>query len=237
MTDLTDQDRRVAHEWAASIDPDMKCWSDRERVAARVILDTVDAPAPTLAEELREFAKWVENPIWRETKAKVESMADRAEQIERECDEARADLSTVTRQRDEARQRNDDLMLGCEGRDAAEWMTEWEQACADAGDKEREAQYLSRMVSELTSRNATLALQRDEARAEVERLTDLPEPTIWEQGKYPQWGNAPYSTKVIDHPFGGLMVRNPYMEWGTPQQAREEAYALLAAADYVEENQ
>lgn len=54
MNDITDQDRRTAHEWAASIDPNMKCWSDRERAAASVILATVDAPAPTLAERLQE---------------------------------------------------------------------------------------------------------------------------------------------------------------------------------------
>lgn len=41
---VTDNDLRVAHEWAASIDPDMNGWSDRERAAARVILDAVPAP-------------------------------------------------------------------------------------------------------------------------------------------------------------------------------------------------
>lgn len=95
MTDITDQDRRVAHEWAASLAPDMSCWSDRERAAARVILATVEAPTPTLAEELREFAKWVYNPIWREVKARVESMADRAEQIEQERDKARAEVERL----------------------------------------------------------------------------------------------------------------------------------------------
>lgn len=53
QTPVTDDDRRTAYEWAASLDPDMRCWTDRERAAARVILATV--PAPTLSEEWRDM--------------------------------------------------------------------------------------------------------------------------------------------------------------------------------------
>lgn len=193
MTDMTDQDRRNARLWAEKVDPPQTnpgysgTTSDIYN-AARVILATVPAPPKSLADELRRFGSQC---LCKADEEDLSALADRVESVEkefdlsqeslaetldrediaiRERDEARADLATVTRQRDEARQRNDDLMLGCEGRDAAEWMTLCDEARADAGDKEREAQYLSRMVSELTSRNATLALQRDEARAENEKL-------------------------------------------------------------------
>lgn len=66
---------------------------------------------------------------------------------------------------------------------------------------------------------------------------DLPEPTIWEQGNHPEWGNRPYATGVDRHPCGGLTVFTPYAHWLTPRQARQEAAALLAAANYAEENQ
>lgn len=80
MTDITDQDRRTAHEWAASLDPDMKCWSDRERAAARVILATVDAPAPTLAEELQDMLEARD----REDQTSFSGLLARVEQVEQE---------------------------------------------------------------------------------------------------------------------------------------------------------
>lgn len=98
MNDITDQDRRTAHEWAASIDPNMKCWSDRERAAARVILATVDAPEPTLAEELRGIREWVD---W-EACAGFDEIVARAEKIEQERDEARAEVERLKRDLAEA---------------------------------------------------------------------------------------------------------------------------------------
>lgn len=88
QTPVTDDDRSAAYEWAASLDPDMRCWTDRERAAARVILATVPAhvPAPpaTLADELRT-ASWGDIP----------ALADRVEAVEKERDEARTKVEEV----------------------------------------------------------------------------------------------------------------------------------------------
>lgn len=93
MTDITDQDRRVAHEWAASIDPEMDCLSASTRAVARVILATVDAPAPTLAEELR---LWAEDASYDEDRDNLLHAAARAEQMEHGIAEARAEVERLT---------------------------------------------------------------------------------------------------------------------------------------------
>lgn len=51
MTDITDQDRRNARQWAKNWQGDLDADIS---AAARVILATVDAPEPTLTERLRE---------------------------------------------------------------------------------------------------------------------------------------------------------------------------------------
>lgn len=79
--------------------------------------------------------------------------------------------------------------------------------------------------------------ERAQALADAGLLApDLPEPTIWEQGNHPEWGNRPYATGVDRHPCGGLTVFTPYAHWLTPRQARQEAAALLAAANYAEDH-
>ena len=107
MTDITDQDRRVAHEWAASIGPEMDCLSANTRAVARVILATVDAPAPTLAEELRS---WAEDASYDEDRDNLLHAADRAEQMEHGIAEARAEVEkerdfgvALAHERDDAR--------------------------------------------------------------------------------------------------------------------------------------
>lgn len=61
---VADDDLRVAHEWAASIDPDVTGWTDDERAAARVILDLLPTPdLPTLADmtvEERLECQWMQ---------------------------------------------------------------------------------------------------------------------------------------------------------------------------------
>lgn len=100
MTDITDQDRRVAYEWAASIDHEMDCWSAPTRAIARVILATVDAPAPTLAEEILDAAARIRdavNPGDRDVSwADMESCADRAAQMGHDLTEARAEVERLT---------------------------------------------------------------------------------------------------------------------------------------------
>lgn len=97
MTDITNQDRRVAHEWAASIDPEMDCWSASARAVARVILATVDAPAPTLSERLRYRAALLDNgdPDG-DTLQALRDLAADAAQMERDLTEARAEAERLT---------------------------------------------------------------------------------------------------------------------------------------------
>ena len=83
MTDLTDQDRRAARSWAKNWQGDQ---DDDTSAAARVILATVDAPAPTLAEELREFG---ETPATERDMGTFGDIADRVEQVEQERDQAK----------------------------------------------------------------------------------------------------------------------------------------------------
>ena len=49
--DVTDEDRRIARDWAESVHSYPDTWTDRLRAAARVILNDVPAPPlPTLAD-------------------------------------------------------------------------------------------------------------------------------------------------------------------------------------------
>ena len=101
MTDITDQDRRDAREWAEDVAETFKYDDEvpREtRAAVNYILATVDAPAPTLAEELRSIREWVD---W-EAFSVFDEIVARAEQIEQERDEARAEVERLTAERDDA---------------------------------------------------------------------------------------------------------------------------------------
>ena len=104
MTDITDQDRRDAREWAEDVAETFKYDDEvpREtRAAVNYILATVDAPVPTLAEELRDTARWWREgaPTWEQCCDRFESLAARAEQIEQERDDARAEVERLTAER------------------------------------------------------------------------------------------------------------------------------------------
>ena len=62
-------------------------------------LATVDAPAPTLAEELRHIAEHWEEWATDTITSAIRAAADRAEQIEQERDEARAEVKRLTAER------------------------------------------------------------------------------------------------------------------------------------------
>lgn len=104
MTDLTDQDRRDARQWANDII--VQAETDERKLryhtAARVILALVEAPPPTLAEELRSEAPGV-------TGYDLAALAACVEQIEQERDEARADIADVTEVNHEIRRERDEL--------------------------------------------------------------------------------------------------------------------------------
>lgn len=64
---VTDNDRRLAHEWAKSVESTTNPWSDRTLAAARVILDAVPTPpTPTLASmspEERRDCQWMQADV------------------------------------------------------------------------------------------------------------------------------------------------------------------------------
>ena len=97
MTDITDQDRRKALAWSGG--SQARGGAD---AAARYILATVEAPEPTLAEELRDTARWWREgaPTWEQCCDRFESLAARAEQIEQERDQALAEVERLTAERD-----------------------------------------------------------------------------------------------------------------------------------------
>lgn len=103
MTDITDQDRRDAREWAEDVAETFKYDDEvpREtRAAVNYILATVDAPEPTLAEEILDAAARIRDAVtpgdrdvsW----ADMESCADRAAQMEHDLAESRAEVERLT---------------------------------------------------------------------------------------------------------------------------------------------
>lgn len=80
MTDITDKDRRDARRWAENWRGDI---DNDTSAAARAILATVDAPEPTLADEIRgmpDFTMSGENCI-NDCNERADTLATRAEQV------------------------------------------------------------------------------------------------------------------------------------------------------------
>ena len=65
--DVTDEDRRLARDWAENIESDMDTWGDSIRAAVRVILNAVPTPErPTLADmtmEERHACRWMQADV------------------------------------------------------------------------------------------------------------------------------------------------------------------------------
>ncbi|WP_130841641.1 hypothetical protein [Corynebacterium neomassiliense] len=100
MTDITNQDIRSAREWAQmTVANDYNSPSDPWAAAARVILATVDAPEPTLAEDIRAWAEKHYTAGGKTAKYELLALADRVEQIERDLAEARAEVDRLTAER------------------------------------------------------------------------------------------------------------------------------------------
>ena len=91
MTDITDKDRRNARQWATMMQ-EQRAGYPNAYTAARVILATVEPPAPTLAEELRS---WAEDASYDEDRDNLLHAADRAAQMERDLAEARAEVERL----------------------------------------------------------------------------------------------------------------------------------------------
>ena len=93
MTDITDQDRRAARAWAKNWQGDLDADTS---AAARVILATVDATDPTLAEELARIAE--NSPVWtiKNVRDELKSAAARAKRTEHDLAEASAEVERLT---------------------------------------------------------------------------------------------------------------------------------------------
>ena len=64
---------------------------------------------------------------------------------------------------------------------------------------------------------------------------DLPEPDNHDEHGWPQWGNTEYKTYFSKHPCKGIpYITCPLGEWLSADMAREEAYRLLAAAEWLD---
>lgn len=65
--DVTDEDRRLAHEWAKSIESRTEPWTEDTRAVVRVILDAVPTlPRPTLEDlprEERVACRWMQADV------------------------------------------------------------------------------------------------------------------------------------------------------------------------------
>lgn len=102
MTDITDQDRRIAREWATTIGKQIAGHPDA-RTAARVILATVDAPEPTLAEAVEAWAEKHFSGVVGTGKHELLALASRAEQMENDLAEASAEVGRLTAKNEELR--------------------------------------------------------------------------------------------------------------------------------------
>lgn len=169
MTDITDQDRRVAHEWAASIDPERKCWSDRARAIARVILATVDAPA--LSERLQYRAALIDNgdPDG-DTPQALRDLAADAAQMERDLTEAHAEVERLTAEWEQAQS---DLAEVTNARDSL--REEFDHARVEVERLTAERDAYERMYLESRAEATAIAEDIAGAESEVEHLTSVNE--------------------------------------------------------------
>lgn len=64
---------------------------------------------------------------------------------------------------------------------------------------------------------------------------DLPEPDSYDEHGWPVYGETEYTTHFSRHPFKGIpYITCPLGEWLTAGMVREEAYRLLAAAEWLD---
>ena len=168
MTEITDQATRDMLEWAriavASKDnQEHEPWV----TAARYILATVPAPAPapTLAEELRDTARWWRDgaPTWEQCCDRFGNLAARADQMDHDLAEARAEVERLKR----------DLAEAYKTRDA----------------RDDEVDRLRAEVERLTAEVKTLAAENSDLRNSFTAVqkgaesTDLPDPADVKPGE------------------------------------------------------
>jgi hypothetical protein len=124
MTDITDQDRRDAREWAEDVAETFKYDDEvpREtRAAVNYILATVDAPEPTLADEIRglpDFTMSGENCI-NDCHERADTIATRVDHMERDLTEVREALAVEGRRVEKIAQERDHFFRDVE--DVRNW--------------------------------------------------------------------------------------------------------------------
>lgn len=150
MTDITEQDRRAARKWAENWRGDI---DNDTSAAARVILATVDAPPPTLAEELRALN------LDQLDESALDYLAARAEQ---ERDQALSDLAEMTGFRDSLRT------------DLDHARAELNEACDELANSEYDRHNLHAEVERLT------AEWDDRPAADLPDPADVPAGQPWE---------------------------------------------------------
>lgn len=99
MTDITDQDRRDMRDWGHHIlDQREKDTTARVRTVARHILATVDAPEPTLVEEIMRLPDYTlsGDHCLNDCHDYSVTLAARVRQIEQERDDLRAEVEHLT---------------------------------------------------------------------------------------------------------------------------------------------
>lgn len=101
MTDITDRDRRAARAWAKNWQGDLDADTS---AAARVILATVYAPTPTIADEIMDLGRALDQyGLFDALGIDVDAIADRVAQLEHDLTEARAEVERLTAANEELR--------------------------------------------------------------------------------------------------------------------------------------
>ena len=101
MTDITDPQAEFLTAFARGVASRPGSYSDDLVDSARAVLATVDAPEPTLAEEVKKGLLFRVNDTDAEGIKDALDLAARVEQIEQERDQARAEVERLTTERDD----------------------------------------------------------------------------------------------------------------------------------------
>lgn len=165
MSDITDKDRRMALAFAREIG-NLVSPHTGAAAAARVILATVDAPAPTLAEEIMRLPDYTMSGdhCLNDCYDQAKDLAARAEQIEQERDQALSDLAEMTGFRDSLRT------------DLDHARAELNEACDELANSEYDRHNLHAEVERLTAERGAATVAPEENVAPDQQGDNLPDP-------------------------------------------------------------
>lgn len=188
MTDITDQDRRDALKWAQLVNTVGKAPLDMSKAAARIILATVDATAPTLTEQQRDMGNLLEEEGDAEAKSTMwaRNLADKVAGIEHDMHiavQALHDYKAEGNAADEAHDRA---------------HAEHDETHTERDETHTKAEQLTHRDNSPTANNAELDQERLQLIAEAERpTTEQDQPTRENTSTEPSW--KPRTTTGIGH--------------------------------------